>query len=186
MEKSIEKGDHLDMGTTKRQDRPQPTEADHRKWVEIAEDSSPPQSPSFLVAKWPQVRTRCCLSGFFPASNLAPATDEKWGIVRNPHIHPVNIRDILQVSSILVRLRSVHFSHTYSLYVSADSWAVGKPKIRRTNCVLVDINSRHKLLWSRSFSKLVKSENIHEKHSLEIVLQTQCSFMTEWSLFHVK
>ena len=49
-------------------------------------------------------------------------------------------------------------------------------KIRRTNCVLVDINSRHKLLWTRSFSKLVKSENIHEKHSLEIVLQTQTGF----------
>ena len=32
----------------------------------------------------------------------AAATDEKWGIVRNPHTHPVNIRDILQVSSILV------------------------------------------------------------------------------------
>ena len=36
-------------------------------------------------------------------ATLAPAaTDEKWGIVRNPHTHPVNIRHILQVSSILV------------------------------------------------------------------------------------
>ena len=80
------------------------------KLNEIGGEGSP-QTPSFLMAKWPQVRTRSCLSGFFPASNLAPATDEKWGIVRNPHTYPVNIRDILQVSSILVRLRLVHFSH---------------------------------------------------------------------------